>query len=301
LHSTWAYMSRNAIGLGVRTPLHFAKAGTPSRELGLAERTSLQAFVDGSGTGDPRALIIAGYIAATETWTALSNEWRAHLDDLKMSCFKMSATTSRPEIGASFYRIIEKHNVLGGISITVDTAGLRKVVREVVPPEDIKAQKLENPYFFAVRGLVLGLAALHREIGISASVDFVFDEDTEKGGFLSVWPFVVKDATDEIRKMLGATPAYGRDDLLMPLQAADLLAYWIRDWHLAGRPEAKMSSPFPWQPKKRMNYLHMLIGEEEARKSFEHAKRVMPFAEVRTRRGTDLSLPDPSSPIQWHV
>ncbi|WP_354067558.1 DUF3800 domain-containing protein [Bradyrhizobium sp. OAE829] len=293
-------MVHNLFGFGVRTPLHLANVGTPAKgQSGEATRASLQAYVDGSGTGDARALIIAGYIAAPDTWAALANEWRAHLEDLRMSCFKMSATTLRPEIGASFYRIIEKHNVLSGISITVDTAALRKVVHEVVPPEEIKAQKLENPYFFAVRGLVLGLAALHHEIGISASVDFVFDEDTEKDGFLSVWPFVVKDATEEIRRMLGATPVFGRDHLLMPLQAADLLAYWIRHWHLAGRQETKMSSPFPWQPKKRMNYLHMLIGEKEARTSFEHAKRVMPFAEVRARRGTNLSLPDPSSPLQW--
>jgi hypothetical protein len=28
----------------------------------------LQAYVDGSGTGDPNELILAGYVATAETW-----------------------------------------------------------------------------------------------------------------------------------------------------------------------------------------------------------------------------------------
>jgi hypothetical protein len=37
----------------------------------------LQAYIDESGTGDPTALILAGYVARADTWKKFSQEWKS--------------------------------------------------------------------------------------------------------------------------------------------------------------------------------------------------------------------------------
>lgn len=46
----------------------------------LRELLMLQAYVDGSGTGDQNLYVIAGFIATSETWVEFSKEWQKRLD-----------------------------------------------------------------------------------------------------------------------------------------------------------------------------------------------------------------------------
>jgi hypothetical protein len=57
----------------------------------------LNAYVDASGKGDPKLLVLAGYIATAETWIEFSKEWQSRLDQAGMPYFKMNdAVRSRP-------------------------------------------------------------------------------------------------------------------------------------------------------------------------------------------------------------
>jgi hypothetical protein len=255
----------------------------------------LQVCVDGSGTGDPRALILAGYVASPETWLEFSKDWKSHLDDLKLPRFKMNEMVNREEIAASFYRIIERHNVIAAISLTISTADLRKVVREIVPPSDIEAENLENPYYFAVKSIIGGLAALQTEIGIAEPVDFIFDDESEKGQLLSIWPLMKAAMPTDVIKMIGGTPTFRDDEQFMPLQAADLYAWWVRKWHLAGRRD-RFSVSLPWSIKRKIDTLHMDLTESELRKSFTDAARSISQRRwlQKQSEGTRMTLPDPS-------
>jgi hypothetical protein len=256
----------------------------------------LQAYVDGSGTGDPNELILAGYVATAETWREFSREWKSCLDEANLPYFKMNEMTSRPELAAYFYRVIERHEVLAALSVTIDTAALRKVVREIVPAPDIRAEKLENPYFFAFRAMIECLAALQDKIGISEPVDFIFDDESEKVRILPIWELVKDAMRPDIRERIGSNPIFREDHKFMPLQAADLYAWWVRRWHRDGRKD-RLRVPFAWKENRQIAVLHMELDEGTLRTSFERsAKQIQAMrSPVQKSAGIKMTLPDPSS------
>jgi len=48
-----------------------------------------QAYVDGSGTGSPDLLVLAGFIAPAKAWEAFSFAWQEKLNEAGMHRFKM--------------------------------------------------------------------------------------------------------------------------------------------------------------------------------------------------------------------
>ena len=64
----------------------------------------------------------------------------------------------------------------------------------------------------------------HQQLGIKEPVNFVFDEESEKEKITSSWGLLKAAASPEIKKLMGTTPIYRRDEVTFPLQAADLLA-----------------------------------------------------------------------------
>jgi hypothetical protein len=177
----------------------------------------------------------------------------------------MREMTSRPELAAYFYRVIERNSVLAALSVTVDTAGLRKVVQEIVPASDIQAENLENPYFFAFRAMIQGLAALQDKIGISEPVDFIFDDQSEKVRILPIWNLVKDSMRADVRERIGSTPIFKEDHRFMPLQAADLYAWWVRKWHRDGRRN-RLRVPFAWTEHRQIDVLHMELTEDTLRR-----------------------------------
>jgi hypothetical protein len=94
----------------------------------------LQAYVDASGTGDPRFLVIAGYIATDETWTEFSKEWKSRLDCAGMPYFKMNQMSRKPEIAGWFYRVLEEFDVKASIACIINTSELVEVERSIIYP-----------------------------------------------------------------------------------------------------------------------------------------------------------------------
>jgi hypothetical protein len=289
-------------------------SGCPGDRGRLRWLLMLQAYIDGSGNGRPDSLVLAGYVASAEVWRDFSTEWKAHVDLAGLRRFKMSEMTGRPEIAASFFRIIENHNLTAAVSITVDTAGLRKVVREIVPAADIEAEHLDNPYFIALRAIIEGLAALQDQVGISEPVDFIFDDQSEKAYIAEIWDFLRAAAHRDIKSKIGASPIFRDDVDFMPLQAADLYAYWVRKWHLEGRGD-RLNVPFPWKVRRKFNIVNLEITEGHLRKSFSdasmtalHTSRKLATFKDKSQavrwlenryEGIRMTLPDPSSPLNW--
>jgi hypothetical protein len=208
-------------------------------------------YIDGSGHGAKDFFVMAGYIAAVDQWEAFSTEWDQLLEVRPGAKrpFKMREMKNDPEMSSWFYRVIEKHAV-AAVSCLIKTKELVEVVREFPWPfkfdkEGTKA--LENPYYFAFRAIMQKLIEQQGKLGITEPIDFVFDEDTEKNRCLSAWDRLRYDASADIRRLLGDTPDYKNDATTLPLQAADLYAYWVRDWELQGIENAIATMPFPWK------------------------------------------------------
>ena len=227
-------------------------------------RMVLNAYVDGSGTGDPRLLVLAGYIADAGTWLEFSKEWKSQLSEAGLPYFKMHEQASRPEIAAWFYRVIERHDIKAAVSCVIHTDELVKVNRSIRYPSNIvNVQEIENPYYFGFKAIIDVLAQNQSELGILEPVDFIFDEQSEKGRVLKAWGLIKSSSAPEFAELMGEIPVYGNDKDMMPLQAADLYAWWILKWEREGLIEAVRVLPFAWKAKKNIPRLAMRFSERD--------------------------------------
>jgi hypothetical protein len=188
----------------------------------------LQAYVDESGTGDPQYLVIAGFIATSETWAAFSKEWQSRLKAAQLPYFKMNETKNRPEIAGWFYRVIEEHDIKASIACIINTTELRQVEESVIyPPYITNPNSATNPYYWAFKYIVAILAERQHEIGMKDTVNFIFDDASEKTKVLRAWELIKIAARPEISELMGDIPTYRNDRTTLPLQAADLYAWWV--------------------------------------------------------------------------
>jgi uncharacterized protein DUF3800 len=276
--------------------------------------SNYQAYVDGSGTGDPNLFVIAGYIATARDWESFSKEWRVRLQQARLTRFKMSEMArSKIDVAGYFYRAIEDSKIKAAISCAIDTAGLRKAVDEFVWPANLtNVEALTNPYYFAFKAITDLVAQYQHELGIEGPVDFVFDDEAEKSRLAGMWDRLKLSSSPEFRKNMGADPVFGRDEDLPPLQAADLYAWWVRKWCVGNIPNWGESLPFPWTMKRNIRRLHADFSEKDFIIEFQRGLRpeavarwniTDPAALLRhleeRERGIRMTLPNPSSPVRF--
>jgi hypothetical protein len=205
---------------------------------------NFQAFIDDS-YGPAGEYVLAGYIATAEAWTLFAREWEqllpfAILRDDGTYHFKMSEMAKSDERLSrvpAFYRVIEKHVTLA-ISARISTGEFERAKREAVNwgatlNLNVSLGDFEKPYFMAFRGLLNvfhSQRALQDKIPLDEKVDFIFDDQTEKGPILAAWDDYMINVGPEIASTYGAKPRFENDSQFLPLQAADLWAWWVREW-----------------------------------------------------------------------
>lgn len=240
-------------------------SGFPGDRGRLREFLVLQAYVDGSGTGDPRFLVIAGYIATEETWEAFSKAWKTRVDCAGLPYFKMHQMADRPEIAGWFYRLVEEFPIKASIACVLNTAELVEVERSIKYPAYItNPNSANNPYYWGFKYIIGSIAQHQRELGLSEPIDFIFDDESEKTKIPRAWEQMKTAARDDIREMIGDMPIFRDDIKTMPLQAADLYAWWAFKWQREGVQNWVREQPFPWPKYRNIARLGVYFG----RKSF---------------------------------
>jgi hypothetical protein len=207
---------------------------------------NFQAFIDDSITPGGE-FVLAGHIATAEKWALFAKDWEDLLPlgtiaknnkyHFKMS--EMAISPERMERVPAFYRVIEKH-VDFSISCRINLADFARAHERA----EIATRSLgwivnfhhwKNPYFFTFRGLMdnfhLQKDFFERVIPLNEKVDFIFDNTTEKTSILAAWDDYLSNRFDEIRDDYGATPRFEDDQEFLPLQGADLWAWWVREWY----------------------------------------------------------------------
>jgi hypothetical protein len=251
----------------------------------------LQAYVDASGKGDPRFLVIAGFIATEETWEQFSKAWKARLDCAQMPYFKMNQMAHRPEIAGWFYRLIEEFEIKASVACVINTAELVEVEKSIIYPAYIRnPNSADNPYYWGFKYVVGILAQYQRKLNLLEPIDFIFDDDSEKTKIPRAWEFLKKSARGDISALMGDMPIYRDDVKTMPLQAADLYAWWAFKWQREGIVDWATTQPFPWPKRRSIQRIAVYFGrhsflydiskmlEELARTpaELEYAKSLMP-------------------------
>lgn len=196
----------------------------------------LEAFIDDSSSesGD-RRLFLAGYVGTATEWIKFADAWDRDLRaNPSIDYFHMVeaqnlrgqflgwSERARDRKVLNLAKIISSHD-LWSIQCSVSRDDYIRIIRPVAP------RGLGNPYFECFFATIVSLARFHHQQGITTPVDFVFDEQGGLGAeAVMMYEYVKGFQLPEVAAMLGSTPIFRDDRKVVPLQAADMLAWHVR-------------------------------------------------------------------------
>jgi hypothetical protein len=161
------------------------------------------------------------------------------------------------------YRAIGRHNIFG-IGCAVPVEPLSKVVRELnLPPA------LENPYYLAWRAVITLSIEGSKHLNLNEPIQFVFDDQSEKTNIIKAWDDFYASVPPDVRARIRGTPSFLRDDDVMPLQAADLIAWWARRQYVKDKDSMKSLFPTSWSDGKDPDLLFGNMSETAIRKQLQ--------------------------------
>jgi hypothetical protein len=106
-----------------------------------------------------------------------------------------------------------------------------------------------NPFYLAFSRIVSGFAIWQTDLGLHDKVDFIFDDRVmEKKKIRDAWDSFKENAAAEARPYIGSDPRFEDDKEFLPLQAADLIAWWVRKM----ATEKRQIATFPWKPSREI-------------------------------------------------
>ncbi len=122
--------------------------------------------------------------------------------------------------------VIDKHQP-DGLYLFLDWDDYRAILHNYLD------ENMRNPYHVLFPGILDLMAAYQRYKGIFPEpMDVDFDEQGSAGQFAQgVYPLMKANCDEETRKMLGRIPLMLDDEKVLPLQAADMLAWNVRREH----------------------------------------------------------------------
>jgi hypothetical protein len=251
-------------------------SGLPGEKRRKRVLLMLQAFVDDS-RGDP-AFVLAGYVAPAEQWAAFSDRWQEVLDmPPRLEYFRMTEIFSRwakdkdywTERLTLFHDIIEEF-ASASFAIAFSINNFKKT-HAILEPYD---RKKPNAYNFACYELMAQLARGQEQLGLSGPIEFIFDEQLmEKPQIIEAWEWmwtVAKPNPPNLKEIIGGTPSFKDDKQVLPLQAADFIAWWMRR-RFDAQANGKEPLPAIWKDRGPPYVPGMCIqfNEQELRESAE--------------------------------
>ncbi|WP_198141062.1 DUF3800 domain-containing protein [Polaromonas sp. JS666] len=189
----------------------------------------LQAYIDDSGSDkrSDKRLVLAGYIQTAEAWSSFSDEWAAvlaaapALKSLHMTDFGGFTKEEREGKIDALAAVLAKYKPIS-IECSVSSRDYKELLRDAVPYD------LRHPYFPCFVGVLYGVAKALEAEGLKGPVDLIFDIQGNVGPLSALWYTPLKHSDPLLASTLGGPPIFRSDDDVLPLQAADMLAWHVR-------------------------------------------------------------------------
>lgn len=200
------------------------------------------AFADESGgDGDRRILLLSALIHRYPAWEKFCDDWVSVLDaPPKISGFHMREARRREKEFANWKAIDLDRKIVAltevivrhkphVVSCWVSEDEYKEIVRGVAPYD------LRHAYFTCFCSLVINVAEYQALRGITTPADYVFDDKGDTGNEALMWYAALKQSVPAgLRPYMGSTPVFRKDDDILPLQAADVVA-----WHKRRKKEIR--------------------------------------------------------------
>jgi hypothetical protein len=182
-------------------------------------------------------MVLAGYIQTTANWMWFSDAWSEELRSAPaISYFKMKeAFGLNGEFGGwnrqvrdqkveNLARIIRHFNL-----IPMHSSVSRKLVDEIIRP--VAPYGLGGAYFHCFEAIMIPIGIQQsKQKGIQQlPIEFIFDEQEGEGEQAKqIYQVIRMLQPRSVRKVLSKEPVFRNDKEVVPLQAADMLAWHIR-------------------------------------------------------------------------
>lgn len=197
----------------------------------------LSAFMDDSGSeGKGPVFVLAGFISYTEIWERFSASWAECLTKppalpyLKMSqakrlhdTFRGWSSADRDERIKQFTDVILAQKVMTANVFALYWDDFRRARDEHPEVADCHA------YDMLFHGVMASVTRNLLKLDIPQSVEFVFDEQGYAGSrSIATYQSMKWKLPDELTMQVAGSPRLADDKIVLPLQAADLLAWHVR-------------------------------------------------------------------------
>jgi Protein of unknown function (DUF3800) len=236
------------------TPVLALVCGLPSLARSARDLVMLRCFVDESGFGHGPVMVMAGLIADVESWARFSDDWQECLDMRPRLPFFHMAEMFADSWGdeskrrvARFQKIMATH-AKGAVIVSIPLDDYRCIFGG----QDV----WKNPYLFLFFIFIRGYKRFSEEIGLDRTIDFVFDMQTgAMARVAEAWDFWKTEAP-QLLQFTGGLPSFQDDKIVLPLQAADMLAWWIRR-HMIDDLNGQTRLAVPWTAKDQIRCLNI--------------------------------------------
>ncbi len=196
------------------------------------------AYVDDSGSNLGSDTYVLGcVILRSEQWTSFSERWQDVLDEEpKLEFFKASAVGGRTEgpfQGFTDPQRIDKVEwlvaVLSELNPTTFSASVKWSAFQAFKAKHVLTGAFINPYLFLYYSLLRMGIEFCQVNSYSTPIDFVFDRHNKLGDEVQGWYDYFKDHVPvDWLSLLGEKPFFADDKKCLPLQAADVFAWYSR-------------------------------------------------------------------------
>jgi hypothetical protein len=199
----------------------------------------LKGFIDDSGS-EPSSpqFVLAGYVLPAEEWAKFSDAWDKQLALGKPIRYLHMKETGRDfkggqfdgwavdEIDEKLLSLAEVINARQPISLAAHARWSEYQTFQAVSD---RAKFIPSPYKALFHEVIRIMYNWGERMNNPQSVDFIFDEQGDVGFEAASWYLETKAAFPPYaRPFFGSTPEFKDDLLVLPLQAADMLAWFQR-------------------------------------------------------------------------
>ncbi len=190
-----------------------------------------QVYADDSK--EPPVFVMGGLISTLDRWLSFSDEWQRALDiNPRIKYFKAQEAwaikkefegftkSQRDQRLTALAEIINNHVMYGRFCV-IDLDAYYKVFTGKM------SKPMNSPYYHCANRLLYMMIMGQYSRAIPGKVDFIFDEQgKEFDPIISAWRgWNRSDSPSRIRRRLGSPPRPASDHDVLPLQAADYVAW----------------------------------------------------------------------------
>lgn len=215
-------------------------------------------FDDSSGDEGSKICILAGVVQRYTVWADFSFAWEAELvRHPSIKYFHMREARSLTGEFAGWKRVTAdaKTKRLAAVAAsyspwTIAAWISRKEHDAILKP--IAPFMLRHSYFSLFYAVILNLVLWNYHRGVNLPIDFVFDQQGPVGAEAALlYEYIKSIQKPEIAALLGSSPEFKDDKMVLPLQAADMLA-----WHVRRRKDRPTEDESQWPTAPVAGLLH---------------------------------------------